>query len=201
MISAARTSKTARAGGFTLLELVVVMLITALLAGGAIGYMVLSSDERALNNATGEIEVLAKRARTVAALQQRPYALEFFENRVSLMPLAEAMVPPGDRDAILEAQEIAAAEQAAQAPEGQPAAGFDTVHAGWELDGDMRMFVRRWASEEWIPVNEKNRQVWRFDPEGFCEPVSLRIEMGESWKQSDFHPLTGAIRDSSSEIH
>ncbi len=202
MTSAARTD-TAGARGFTLLELVIVMLVVALLVGGAIGYLVLSSDERALNNSSAEVELLAKRARTVAALQQRPYALEFFENKISLMPLAEAMVEPGDRASILEAQEYAAAERAAAAEEGglPAASGFEPVHAGWELEEDMRMFVRRWASDEWLVINAKNRQVWRFDPEGFCEPVSVRIELGDSWKEASFHPLTGSIRDSASEIH
>ena len=201
MTLAARTDA-AGARGFTLLELVIVMLVVALLGGGAIGYMVLSSDDRALGNASAEVELLAKRARTVAALQQRPYALEFFENKVSLMPLAEAMVDPRDREAILEAQEYAAAERAAAAEEGAPAAsGFEPVHAGWELDENMRMFVRRWASDEWLVIDAKNRQVWRFDPEGFCEPVTVRIEVGDSWKESSFHPLTGSIRDSASEIH
>ena len=45
--------------------------------GGAIGMMVYSSDERVLRDASGEIEMLAKRARTTAILNQTPYALEF----------------------------------------------------------------------------------------------------------------------------
>ncbi len=202
MISAARTNA-AGTRGFTLLELVIVMMVVALLGAGAIGYMILSSDERSLNNASAEVEVLAKRARTIAALQQRPYALEFFENRISLMPLAEAMVDPGDREDILAAQEDAAAERAAASEDGMPpaASGFESVHAGWELDPEMRLLVRRWASDEWLAISGGNRQVWRFDPEGFCEPIAVRIQIGESWKESEFHPLTGSIRDSFSEIH
>jgi hypothetical protein len=65
----------------------------------------------------------------------------------------------------------------------------------------MRMFVRRWATDEWIPINGKSRQIWRFDPEGFCEPVGVRIEKGKSWKENEFHPLTGGIRDSSMEAY
>ena len=56
--------------------------------GGAVGMMIYSSDERVLRNASGEIELLAKRARTTAILQQTPYALEFREGIVRLMPLA-----------------------------------------------------------------------------------------------------------------
>ena len=195
MTSAARTNNR-HAGGFTLLEMVIVLLVIALLGGSAIGLMLISDDERALNRASVEVEVLAKRARTVAALQQRPYALEFTNNRVSLMPLAEASLEPGDREKALLAQ----AEQAEANPD-LVVKGFAPVHAGWELDPDMRIFVRRWATEEWIPVSGELREVWRFDPEGFCEPVGVRIERGKSWKESEFHPLTGGIRDSSMEAY
>ena len=89
MISAVRTLNN-RSPGFTLLEIVIVLAIAALMMGGAVGLMVYSSDERVLRNSSGEIEVLAKRARTTAILLQTPYALEFRERVVRLLPLAEA---------------------------------------------------------------------------------------------------------------
>lgn len=190
--TAARTNKRL-APGFTLFEIIIVLIVIALISGGAIGMMVLSSDERALTRSSVEVEALAKRARTVASLQQRPYALEFFENRVNMMPLAEAMVDPRDREAMAEMQ--AASDQ-----EGG-GGRFDSVRAGWTLDNDLQMFVRRWASENWLPVDSKNRQVWRFDPEGFCEPVGVRFVVGKSWLEAEFHPLTGSIRSTSKEVY
>ena len=67
-----------------------VLAIAAVIMGGAVGMMVYSSDERVLRDASGEIELLAKRARTTAILQQTPYALEFREGVVRMMPLALA---------------------------------------------------------------------------------------------------------------
>lgn len=176
------------AAGFTLLEIVVVLVLIAVLAGGAIGVMINSADERALKNSSGEIEALAKRSRTVAALQQRPYALEFFENRVRMMPLAEAVIEPVEREKAAAMIELSGNQNG-------------TVHAEWATKGDMRMLVRRWASDTWIPIDEKSRQVWRFDPEGFCEPVGVRLEIGKSWMEMEFHPLTGGIRYSSKEVY
>jgi hypothetical protein len=63
------------------------------------------------------------------------------------------------------------------------------------------MQVRRWASDTWIPIDSKSRQVWRFDPEGFCEPVGVRLETEKSWMEMEFHPLTGGIRYSSKEVY
>lgn len=183
----ARATESARAG-FTLLEVIVVLLLIAVVTGGAITVMISSSDERALKNSSGEIEALAKRARTIAALQQRPYALEFFENRVSLMPLAEAIIDPAEREKAAALLEAAGGENG-------------TIHASWSADGDMKMLVRRWASDTWNPIDSKNRQVWRFDPEGFCEPVGVRLETGKSWMEVEFHPLTASVRYTFKEVY
>ena len=88
MTSAARTNK--RGGGFTLLEVVIVLAVAAIITGGALSFMHYSSDERVLRDISGEVEVMAKRARTAAILQQTPYALEVRADGVRLMPLAEA---------------------------------------------------------------------------------------------------------------
>lgn len=186
-VAKARASRSA-AAGFTLIEIVVVLLLIAVIAGGAIGVMVNSDADRALKSSSGEIESLAKRARTVAALQQRPYALEFFDNRVSLMPLAEAIIEPVEREKAAVLLELAGTESG-------------SVHDQWATEGEMKMSVRRWASDTWIPIDEKSRQVWRFDPEGFCEPVGVRLETGRSWMEMEFHPLTGGIRYTAKEAY
>ena len=196
MISAARIPSKVAARGFTLLEIVIVLLAIAVIAGSAIGMMVLSRDERVLANASGDVGLLAKRARTLASLQQRPYALEFYANRVSLMPLAESVLEP-------ERREAAAAALAATAEETgeQEQNRFNSIHDTWEAEGEMQLFVRRWASDIWIPIDAKTRQVWRFDPEGFCEPLAVRFQLGNSWEVVEFHPLTASVRDRSSEIY
>lgn len=194
-ISAAKTGSKSAAPGFTLLEIVIVLLAIALIGGGAIGMMVLSRDERVLSEASGDVALLAKRARTLAALQQRPYALEFYAGRVTLMPFAEAVLEPEQREA-------AAARLAAETADGEQAPGqFNSVHDTWEADEEMQVFIRRWASDIWIPVDAKNRQVWRFDVEGTCEPVGVRFQLDKSWEEAEFHPLTASIRDTSKEIY
>jgi prepilin-type N-terminal cleavage/methylation domain-containing protein len=187
--------------GFTLIEIVLVLTLIAVMVGGALGFMIASDDERKLGRSSVEVESLAKRARALAALQQRPYALEFHEQTVSLMPLAEAVIEPRDRENALQRQEEMEMEAASNAESAAPASRFSPVHASWTLDEDLKMFVRRWASDVWLPVDTKNRHVWRFDPEGFCEPVGLRFTAGPSWVEAEFNPLTGGIRDQSQEIY
>ena len=85
MISIARKCK--GSPGFSLLEIVMVLTIACMVMGGAVGLMIYSSDEHALRKSSGEIELLAKRARTTAILKQTPYALELRQGIVKLLPL------------------------------------------------------------------------------------------------------------------
>lgn len=186
MTSAVRTNKLPR--GFTLIEIVVVLAIAAVLMGGAVGMMVFSSDEKALRSASGEIEVMAKRARTTAILQQTPYALEFREGVVRLMPLAEAgriqRKTAGGRD--IGGREV------------EPEGGERHEYV---LDSSQQLSVRRWNSDEWLPAIKNAVHVWRFDPDGLCEPISVRVVFDKSWIEDSYHPLTATIRDTQLEAH
>lgn len=181
MISAARTNKPQR--GFTLIEIVMVLAISAIVMGGAIGLMIFSSDERVLRNASGEVELLAKRARTIAILNQTPYALEFREGIVRLLPLAQAGMDLKKSSKQREEPEASAADESRQI----------------NLEGGLEISIRRWNSEEWLTTLKKTVHVWRFDPDGLCEPISIRYSLGKSWAEDSFHPLTATISESSLE--
>jgi prepilin-type N-terminal cleavage/methylation domain-containing protein len=178
MISAVRTNKPQR--GFTLIEIVMVLAIAAIVMGGAVGLMISSSDERVLRNVSGEIELLAKRARTIAILNQTPYALEFREGFVRLLPLAEAGM--NLKKGELEAQ-LADTDSSRQI----------------NLDSGVEISIRRWNSEEWFNTKKNSVHVWRFDPDGLCEPISVRIALDKSWAEDSYHPLTATISDSALE--
>jgi prepilin-type N-terminal cleavage/methylation domain-containing protein len=183
-ISAAKRRSESRQG-FTLLEMVIVLVITALIMGGAIGLMVYSSDEHALRTASGEIELLAKRARTTAILQQTPYALEFREGMVRMLPLARA-----GRDE----KRTLGGRRSGGEPE-------ETEGESWELalENNMQVLIRRWNSEAWLPTGKNAVHVWRFDPDGLCEPISVKLTLDKSWAQDTYHPLTATIRGSELE--
>jgi prepilin-type N-terminal cleavage/methylation domain-containing protein len=183
MILAVRTTKPRR--GFTLIEIVMVLAISAIVMGGAIGLMIFSSDERVLRNASGEIELLAKRARTIAILNQTPYALEFREGVVRLLPLAQAGLD--------------LKKSSRQREEPEPEAGTGDESRQINLEGGLEISIRRWNSEEWLTTLKKTVHVWRFDPDGLCEPISIRYSLGKSWAEDTFHPLTATISESALE--
>ena len=203
MTSAVRSTSEVRLAGFTLLEMVVVLSISMLIVGGALSTLYFSRDEAKLTDAYQSIEVMAKRARTISTLQQRPYALEFRDKTVSLMPYAEAAMDPSDRQELLESREDYSAYEDDFSDGGvddHPSEQLP-VRDSWSADPEMMLYIKRWATTDWVPIKVRDRHVWRFDPSGICEPVSLRVEVDEgSWVEVVFHPLTAAISDTEFEI-
>lgn len=193
MISAAKTIDRRR--GFTLLEMVMVLALAAMVMAGAVGMMVYSSDQRQLERKSSEIEVFAKRARTIAQLQQKPYALQFIPGKVRLLPFAEAI----GSESLQSSDKPVGGERATES-EGEPAAVAAPVYDEIPLDGEFAIFVRRWASDNWLPMNERQPQVWRFDPDGLCEPLGVRLTLGESWMEQFYHPLTASVSEVSTQF-
>ncbi|MDB6077740.1 MAG: hypothetical protein JWO82_1487 [Akkermansiaceae bacterium] len=177
------TNRAEQARGFSLLEIVMVLVIGALMIGGAMAYMVFSGDERHLRNASGDIEILAKRARTIAMLQQTTYALVLDGQGVHMMPLAEAIQPVQTKIGKKDDKTIVAQNLR-----------FTPIHADWTPDENDHLFVKRWASDSWQPADDRTSHVWRFEPDGICEPVSLRLQSGKSYIETEYHPLTAAVR-------
>ena len=189
MISAVRTTDRTR-GGFSLMEIVMVLAIAAMVMGGAVGLMVYHSSERELRRVSSEVEVLAKQARTISLLQQKPYAIQFVPGKVLLLPLAEitGMVEKSTNSSPDDSG--APSNPEARAP----------IHKEIDLKPEMEFSIRRWASDTWLQPDEKHSQVWRFDPNGLCEPIAIRMVYDGSTMENDFHPLTASIRDSYMEI-
>lgn len=192
-ISAAKTRNSRRPGsGFTLLEMVIVLLILAVTIGGAVTFMIQSSDERQLRESSDHIELLAKRARTISILHQTPYAIEFRPGRVKLLPLAESGV---DERTTALGRTIGGERVELAGPTGRQPVREEVV-----IDNDQAMFIRRWNSDALLPMSDRIIHIWRFDPDGLCEPVTVRLERGDSWMSSTFHPLTATVPEDGREF-
>jgi prepilin-type N-terminal cleavage/methylation domain-containing protein len=177
-----------RPSGFTLLEIVIVLAITALIIGGAITTVVLSSSERVLRTASSDIELLAKKARTASILHQMPYAIEFHSATVRLLPFSEA-------------SEIENTTALGNSIGGEAVRenSSPTLREEITLDPDIALSVRRWNTENFLIPSETLVPIWRFDPDGLSEPLTVRLTIGESYAQDTYHPLTATIADSELE--
>jgi hypothetical protein len=173
--------------------MVLVLALFMLVVGGGIAALYFNQDETRLNGAVGEIELLAKRARSLATLQQRPFALEFTKDGVALIPYGEAALDLRLRETLMERGVLGADEEGPAFSEGKK--------NDWQIEPGMRLLVRRWATGEWEELKRDEHHVWRFDPQGICEPVGVRIELENgSWIAALFHPLTAGIHEIESEI-
>jgi len=188
-------AKTTDRRGFTLLEIVIVLAVAAVLIGSAMGLVVFSSSKRQLERKSSDIEVFAKRARTIAQLQQKPYALQFVPGKVRLLPFAEAV---GSESEMPSGRPVGGTR--ATEPESEPSTVAAPVYAEILFDEDFGVFIRHWASDAWLPMNERQPQVWRFDPEGLCEPLGVRLTLGDSWVEQTYHPLTASVSDLSTQF-
>lgn len=165
-----------------------VLAIAGIVMAGAVGLMIYSSDERTLRNASGEIEALAKRARTTAILHQTPYALEFREGVVRLLPLTQAGLDEKKTKVSLSRNKTP-----------PPPADSSNENRQLSVPSGMTLSIRRWNSDKWFDIAKNTVQVWRFDPDGLSEPVSIRLALGKNWAEDTYHPLTATIRDSQFE--
>ncbi|NJM37998.1 MAG: hypothetical protein HC845_09175 [Akkermansiaceae bacterium] len=165
----------------------IVLTISSIVIGGAIGLAIYSGDERILRDATGEIELMAKRARTIAILKQTPYALEFREGAVRIMPLVQA--------GLSEAPKLQQAEENSEM-------SSENQNREFILNSGLSVFFRHWNTEKWLTTVKNDVHVWRFDPDGLCEPISLRLVLDDSSVENTYHPLTATAveEESFSEI-
>ena len=143
-----------------------------------------------LSNASSEIELLAKKARTASILNQTPYAIEFHSGYVRLMPLKETS-ETGQTTAQGHSIGGEAVEQQ----------GRSSIHQEISLDSDIALTVRRWNTTEFITPSDTRIPVWRFDPDGLSEPITIRYAIGNSYTQDTYHPLTASIADTESETN
>jgi prepilin-type N-terminal cleavage/methylation domain-containing protein len=173
--------------GFTLLELVVVLALIGMIFGGAVAMYVVTSSERKLKSAASDIELLAKRARATAIVQQTPYAITVFENSLRLSPLVEANF--SDQQV---KERLAVEEELRNSGRSTPK--FAPVREKVSL-ADFELSVRRWGSNDFVPMLRNDPEVWRFDPNGISEPMTVRLDYEDGWIELDFHPLSATVRD------
>lgn len=176
-----------RQRGFTLLEIVFVMALIGIAMGGVITYMVSSSSERVLKGAAKDIELMTQKARAVAILQQIPYAITVTEGRLRMGPLVEAGYSDRDlEDRQRYEQELQ--ESGATMPK------FSPIRDDLDLS-QFAVSIRRWGGVQYRPMRRADPEVWRFDPNGLCEPIGLRLEYEDGWIEAEFHPLSASIRE------
>ena len=162
--------------GFTLLEMVIVLGLMGLLIGGAATKFVRSSPERMLRQSITDVEVLSQKSRMLAIVQQTPYAITINSNRLVLGPWVESGYKPDELE-----RRIQLEDELRYQSQSQPK--FSPVREELSLS-QFTVSVMRWGSNNWVVLEENDSQVWRFDPNGICEPLSIKLESDKGYPTS-----------------
>jgi hypothetical protein len=129
--------------------------------------------------------MLARKARTAAILRQIPYAIEFHPQSIRLLPFAETL---HTNRTTAQGNEIGGSHS------DQPAKA--NIHETLSIDPDITLTIRHWNTQSFTTPTENIVPVWRFDPDGLCEPITVRLDLDGSYAQDTYHPLTATIADS-----
>lgn len=166
------------------------LLIIGLITGGAIAAISFNWTERTLTSQSNAIEMLAKKARTAAILHQIPYAIEFHENSVKLIPFSQSS--KFERLTALGNEIGGTSSDAKSGP---------NISETILIDSDISLSIRHWNTPSFITPQKNLIPVWRFDPDGLCEPITVRLAIDDSYAQDTYHPLTAGIADSELEAN
>ncbi len=141
--------------GYTLLEILLVLLLVGVLVSVSLVSFRLTDRKRRLEAPMSQLQELARRARQTAVQKQVPYDIVLEKGGYSVGPR---------RYALREGQEL---------------------------------WWKPWRQQQWRQAESYR---WTFQPSGFCEPLSVRLQEGQAWVETGFHPLTAGVREERMEI-
>lgn len=78
--------------------------------------------------------------------------------------------------------------------------GFGLMGGGAEVGAgehytvpeDMKVLILRMGAKSW---DKAEGHLWQFGEQGICEPIKIRFENAEGFREVAFHPLTGTPVD------
>lgn len=165
--------------------------------------------EQQLREPTRQIELLARTARHLATLQQRPYVLILNKDHILLQPYNPAdptapfQAPDTDSPSShgpLTSQSTSLTTTTHAAPvQNDTASSSDTpiyslqdpVEQEYSLPGSVTFTVRGWQEKDWYAPQDRT---WIFPPTGLCEPLEVRIQKGDAYIENSYDPLTASVK-------
>lgn len=172
--------------GFSLIEIVVVLGISAFLLTSAVFVMNAPNEEKTLRGEHAKIEDLVRQGRALAVSYQQTFILELSEGVASLSPIA---VPENEEsDYYLDEERTRSSLKPLK-------------EMNWprleNLDPEYELSVRRWGQVDFNLLNEKRTETILLEPGGMCEPMSVLLskDLGDKSLSRVYHPLTGLAED------
>jgi prepilin-type N-terminal cleavage/methylation domain-containing protein len=175
----------ARARGFTLLEMCIVLLIIALLLGVTLPALHTAFEEQAVRRDSHQLALMVKTAMIQTSEQHRPYVIDLSGSTLALHPLGATAT--ATTDTVTDANLFA---DSGSTVEGGPT--MDDVTASDNLDSLNKLLAPDTSKPDaWIDMPDGTS--WVFQPGELCPATRVRLSRGDSWLEMSFNALTGNV--------
>lgn len=158
--------------GYTLLEVVIVLVIMALLMGLAVMSFDSVTGEQEIRRPVAEFQRMTLEAVRRAGLYERPQIITFDGGGFSMRYKNDVNGQATTEDTAVWQRRV-------------------------DLPASMKLFLKRFGSEKFTPASGQRLVI---APGGLCEPLTARFEMGRSWIEIALDPLSGGVRDEAMNI-
>ena len=165
-----------RKQGFTIVEIVVVLAIIVIMIGASFAYLSGLGPEKEFKEATVELESMAREAQARAIMTHTMQRIVFTNKSFLMM---ENDVQPDTP------------EEWVTLP----------IRKRYDVPSqEMEVSIYRWGSIIPTIPSEKSPIVWIFPPDGFVEPITVKLTQDESYIKQTYHPLTASVVEEEMEI-
>lgn len=212
-------------GGFTLIEIVIVMTILAVLAAASMPTFKGMMNERKTREPVAELSRLAKAARMRAMKEKRPYqvaisqqgftASRYFDPYLNMAELTEFLTVSDQAEASGVPDKDDDSDPAAKSPD--PASSGKVAENTTTLNGQAPIPKAEWnerytlppgtvvSGQFWheatmMPLDGDSVKLWVFQPNGMCEPLKLQLSHQSASFEIEFSALTADIVREKSDI-
>ncbi len=169
--------------GFTLLEMCMVLLILAILAGLTLPAMQSAFTESAVRNDAHQLALMVKTAMIQSAEQHRTYVIDLTPTTMALHPQGVAAADPTAPVSTNDTTDDTTANSA-------PA----NVVVSSELKPPNQLVIPDPDKPDaWMAMPDGTQ--WVFQPGELCPATRVRLKRGEAWVEMSFAALTGNVED------
>lgn len=175
-ISHRSSRRSLETGGFTIVEMVVVLAILIMVTAASFAYLRNNDSEQYLRETATNLEAMAREAQARAIMTNTTHRI----------------VMTGDKFLLLDADQYT-----------KEANNWQTLVPRREFSPASPAVVTsviRWGTTKRVIPQPNMPIVWIFPPEGFVEPITVRFGQDNSYIQQTYHPLTASVADEEMEI-